>query len=167
MRTLPSTRWKPHGAMPSSDGRAPVLGAKFDRHGSAYENVASAEEACWRRFWIGAGSRRGKSLPARLLVKDIERCCLPSWIWRSSWWPLNQIVIKSVGACQRALIACIVNCRREAGDVDATHARNKHRMASGLLPPTQRWGYRLACKCIAWFEHVFRDHAKAWCGILC
>ena len=144
----------------------PVLGHSIDSHGSADADVQAATNACWIRFWTGAGSRKARRLPLRLLMGELERVCWPAWSFRCHWWPIIRTTTAQADRCQRSMVLTFLRLPREKDETEADFGRRRHREASRLIPAEARWGSRCMQSVQSWSSHTLRNHADAWCGPL-
>ena len=162
-RTVMSCRGQP---LPSEPPTGWKRGDFFDVLGHRLCPSAGDEadwrEACrrlWRRYWGGAGGRRGKGLDWLSRWRDVCRCCWPVLACRAGRWCWGPGLAKRVDALQSKILVLLQGERRRAHeDINAFCLRRARRAKhdawrSGL------WSEAVARRICSWRDHVARDSA--------
>ena len=63
-----------------------VLGHCVERDGRFRSDYIEAVSCAWVRYYVGAGSKRGRRLPCRLRLRDVGQTVWPALNCRTAWW---------------------------------------------------------------------------------
>ena len=143
-----------------------VLGHRVGRGGGSADDQAHAEEACWTRFWCGAGSRQATRMSVSARIRDIERTCWPGVSWRATWWSLNKTTATSIDRWQRQLVGTVLRVPRLDSEDDAAYARRRGHECARAIGCAGAWSQKAAKRTLTWDAHIRRAHVRSWATIL-
>ena len=137
-----------------------ILGHIASHDGAIEADWQAACRSVWRRFWGGAGGRRGQGLHWRQRWSDVQRCCWPALAMRTGKWPWSDALGRRVDALQCRLLVFLQRERRHDGeDINAFIFRRARRAKASAIE-LGLWSYAVAKRVATWKQHCFRDTAS-------
>ena len=150
----------------SWDDKIEVLGSTIASDGSCVYDVDRACKAAWCRFWIGAGSRRFKSLPISMKLKDIHMCCLPSVSSRCYWCQCCATLSARVDGLHRRMFTRAVAVRPRSDEGwESFKLRRGRAVAKHMREISKPWSQIVAHRVDSWEKHIVRNKCGGWAGI--
>ena len=143
-----------------------VLGHAIGISGSLTHDLPRAEEACWKRYFLGAGSKGAAKLSMKVKLQDIDVVCWPSFAYRCTWWSVAKTSLAAVRSVQNAVVASCLRLPRQIGEDDAAFARRRNKEAAKWIGPQRCWARRVAANILSWDEHIRRASKTSWATIL-
>ena len=143
----------------------PVLGHVVLSDGACSADILRAKKACWKRFWIGAGSKRARQLDVRTRAADVDRCVWPGVSFRCPWWAFNKGVAMELDTTQRSMMAILLRVpRKPCEDVDA-YFRRRAKEAGAIAKQQGLWSVRVAQRILSWDAHISRGSVSSWAAL--
>ena len=143
-----------------------VLGHIIQWDGGCQGDVCAFEKAAWCRFWMGAGSKKGKSLPMWARLRDIRLVVAPALSWRASWWQFNNTLADRVDKVQRKIYGCMIRLPPNPGESISAYHLRRGRACSRLAASEGKWSMIVADRITTWSKHIKRNHLNTWPGHL-
>ena len=136
-------------------------------NGGSTDDIRTSLDKAWGRFWVGAGSKKGKTLPNRERFKDITRVVWPTISYRSSGWRFNTDVTKALDIAQRHMITCVLCIKKSSCEepIDEYIRRRAH-MSAKEFGKQVKWSWKVAGRILQWDGHLRRNRAGSWAGWL-
>ena len=130
------------------------LGHRISSDGSHWDDYFHAEQAAWKRFFIGAGSRSASKLTNAQRIHDIQVTCWPAVRFRCPMWAASDTMQVSVARLQRALVSACIREHRLEGETDASYFRRRARNASAASVRVGSWGCKFDQCVDQWQKHI-------------
>ena len=143
----------------------PVLGCHVRCDGSHHDDLLLAERAAWTRFWLGPGKKVSRPIPAYLRAADAERCCLPAFTFRCSWWQYSDDLCARIRAMQKKMICVIKGWRKFSTESWEEYQKRRSRLAHGICCK-HWWNKVVAARILSWYKHCRRAHVRSWATII-
>ena len=140
-----------------------TLGHIISHDGSCDKDVDAAIKAAWGRFWSGPGSKKGKTLPTKLKLRDVNRCCRPAVSYRCSWWQWSRSIAKRLDRAQRLIVCACLGFRMRPNEVWEDFVRRRAR-AAAFECKHNLWSQHACSRIVSWYSHAKRNHCASWPG---